>query len=194
LQESLGLTQEITMLTGGIKELLEAEKPGNSRQRLSFDAILRTTVQELLPVASSGGVGLSLLPMPALAVLGDPDQFYKALLYLLDFALVSCCTGDELLVQSAPHEGCIECTIECARHPEQDSTPETKPKGTARSYLNLLIARRVLEVAGGTVFLERTPQQFYLRLQLPMAAEVAERGPRDSVFHTADGEPLERAG
>jgi signal transduction histidine kinase len=51
LRESLDLTEEITTLAAGIRELLEVEQPSSREQRVVFDKVLQTTVRELLPVA-----------------------------------------------------------------------------------------------------------------------------------------------
>jgi signal transduction histidine kinase len=60
LRESLDLTEETTTLAAGIRELLEVEQPSSREQRVVFDKILQTTVRELLPVANSMGVGVSM--------------------------------------------------------------------------------------------------------------------------------------
>ena len=94
LRESLGLTEEITTLAAGIRELVEVEQPGDPGQRVVFDKVLQTTVRELLPVADSKGVGVSLFCAPSLLTLGDAQQFYKALFYFIDFLLSLSCKGE----------------------------------------------------------------------------------------------------
>ncbi len=148
LRESLGRTEEITVLTCGIRELLEAEEPVNDMRELAFDAMLRTTVRELLLLADKRGVGLSLLCAPSLAVVGDPDQFSKALVYLLDFALSLSCGGDEIQVQAQSDGAAVDCTLEVTGGREPTSKLSANKCGKARSYLHLLIARRIFEVAG----------------------------------------------
>jgi K+-sensing histidine kinase KdpD len=169
LRESLDLTKDITTLTAGIRELLEVEQPGSRTQTAAFDKILQTTVRELLPVADSMGVGVSMICAPALLTHGDGDRFYKALFYLIEFFLSFAHAGDELSLQASPEGDEIAFVMQLIQSLRRETgSGDSKAQGNARTYLAFLIARRVIEVEGGRVEFEPEDGQISLRARLPL--------------------------
>ena len=175
LRESLDLTKDITTLAAGIRELLEVEQPSSRTQTVAFDKILQTTVRELLPVADSMGVGVSMICAPALLVRGDGDRFYKALFYLIEFFLSFARPGDELNLQASPEGDEIAFVIQLIRRlPREIGSRDSKSQRNARTYLAFLIARRVFEVEGGRVEFEPEDGQISLRARLPLMTSALE--------------------
>jgi signal transduction histidine kinase len=170
LRDSLRLAEEITTLTGGIREMVDAERPCDHAQCVDVSALWGTTVREFLPVAASRGVSLSLLCTPSLATLGDPYQFSKAFFYLLDFVLSDASKGDELTVQAGPEGDQIEVTLDLLKSRSATTSTRDTSRPKVKSYLAFLIARRLLEVSGGGVRFQREATQSSLRVRLPQAS------------------------
>lgn len=175
LRESLRLAEEITTLAGGIREMVEAERPSEHSQRVDVSALLGTTVREFLPVAASTGVSLSLLCVPSLATRGDPYQFSKAFLYLLDFILSHSSKGDELTIQASRDGAEIDVALELTKRRALVAAIRAG-KSTAKTYLAFLIARRIIEVEGGTVRLEREGTQVSLQIRMQQDPPPGEAG------------------
>ena len=169
LRESLKLTEDITVLTNGIRELLEVEKPLLHPQRVSFDKDLQSAVRELLPLADSEGVTLSLVCAPHLVILGDPQQISTAIVYLLGFLLNLAVKGEDITVQASAEGREIGFTLELARR-APDSDPKFHMRGATRAYLRLMVARRIFEVGGGTVFVDRQSDRVTIRIRIPHIA------------------------
>jgi len=173
LRESLDLTEEITTLAAGIRELLEVEQRRSGEQRVVFDKVLQTTVRELLPVADSMGVGVSMICAPALFVHGDGDRFYKALFYMIEFFLSFSHPGDELSLQANPEGAEIVVALQLIRRLATKPGGEaSKSRRNAKTYLAFLIARRVFEVEGGRVEFEPEDGQISLHVRLPLMTPV----------------------
>jgi hypothetical protein len=183
LRESLDLTEEITTLTAGIRELFEVEQPNSCEQGVVFDKILQTTVRELLPVADGMGVSVSMFCAPALLVHGDGDRFYKALFHMIEFFLSFSHPGDELSLQANPEGADIVFALHLIRRLATESGEEaSKSRRNAKAYLAFLIARRVFELEGGGVEFESEDGQISLHVRLPLMTPVLE----DSVMEIGE--------
>lgn len=168
LRESLKLTEDITVLASGIRELIDVEQPIAQPRAVSLDKILQFSTRELMPLADAEGVGISVLCTPSLAVLGDEQQLSTAVIYLLSFLLNRSSQGGEVNVQAKRDGEEIALAFELSEGATQGSgsKPPAKP-GAARAYLRLLVARRIFEVAGGTVRVDLGSQRGSIRIRLP---------------------------
>lgn len=168
LRESLKLTEDITVLASGIRELIDVEQPIAQPRAVSLDKILQFSTRELMPLADAEGVGISVLCTPSLAVLGDEQQLSTAVIYLLSFLLNRSSQGGEVNVQAKRDGEEIALAFELSEGATQGSgsKPPAKP-GAARAYLRLLVARRIFEVAGGTVRVELNSKRGSIRIRLP---------------------------
>ena len=170
LRESLKLTEDITVLAGGIRELIEVEQPVSRPQPVRLDRILQSSIREVLPLADAQGVAVSLVCAPSLTMLGDIQQISTAIIYFLSFFLNVSSKGEEVSVQANPDAAEIALVFELSRRrgetPDSQSKIPEKP-GTAKAYLRLLVARRIFEVAGGTVYVEHGARQVAVRIRFP---------------------------
>jgi signal transduction histidine kinase len=168
LRESLKLTEDITVLACGIRELIEVEQPITQPRAVSVDKILQTSVRELMPLAHAEGVGMSLLCTPALTALGGEQQFSTAVIYLLSFVLNRARKGEELKIKAKRDGEEIALAFELSNSSAQASDTKISAKpGAARAHLRLLVARRIFEVSGGTVQIELGGSQVSIRIRLP---------------------------
>lgn len=175
LRDSLKLTEDITVLARGIRELIDVEQAPGSPSIVPFDRVLRSSVRELLPLADEQGVTLSLLCEPSLKARGDELQFFTAAMYFLSFVLNFAGKGDEVSVQATSSSGEVAVLFDSCRQDARQLEPALKigeESQTASAYLKLLIARRIFEVAGGRVHIERNASTVSVRAWLPhLAAE-----------------------
>lgn len=168
LRESLKLTEDITVLASGIRELIEVEQPIAQPRAVAFEKILRSAVRELMPLADVEGVGMSLMCVPSLIALGDEQQLSTAVIYLLSFLLNRSSKGDELNVQAKRDGEESALAFELNENGAKGSGSKLSAKpGAARAYLRLLIARRIFEVAGGTVEVDLESERASIRIRLP---------------------------
>jgi two-component system, OmpR family, sensor histidine kinase VanS len=168
LRESLKLTEDITVLASGIRELIDVEQPNAPPRAVSLDKILQFSTRELMPLADAEGVGISVLCTPSLTVLGDEKQLSTAIIYLLSFLLNRSSRGGEVNVQAKRDGEEIALAFELSESVTQGSgsKPPAQP-GAARAYLRLLVARRIFEVAGGTVRVDLDSKRGSIRIRLP---------------------------
>jgi len=168
LKESLGLAEEVAILTNGIRELLDAEKPGVETKALDLSKLAKMTFREFVPVADEKLVKFSLVCDPGLQVTGAEYQFCKALFYLLDFMLGTACKRDDLAIRVSSCASGVEILFELNEtiHSDRERT-QLKGSAAAKSYLTFLIARRIFEVEGGRLRMERTPSRLAILVELP---------------------------
>jgi signal transduction histidine kinase len=168
LRESLKLTEDITVLASGIRELIDVEQPIAQPRAVSLDKILQFSTRELMPLADAEGVGISVLCTPSLTARGDEQQLSTAIIYLLSFLLNRSSRGGEVNVQAKQDGVEIALAFELTESGTQGSgsKPPAQP-GAARAYLRLLVARRIFEVAGGTVRVDLDSKRGSIRIRLP---------------------------
>lgn len=170
LRESLALTEEITVLASGIRELIEVENPITQPGALAFDKILQSSVRELLPLADAQNVSVTLVCAPSLLIVGDAQQYSTAVVYLFGFLLSLSNRKDEITIHATSQDGDLELEFELKNHDQKvadASSTITQKAGKAKTYLRLLVARRIFEMGGGTVFVDRQPSTVAIRIRLP---------------------------
>lgn len=174
LRESLRLTEDIVVLSSGIRELLDVEQPGGSPTRVAFDRVLESSVRELLPLAEAQDIRVELTCLPSLAVLGDSQRYLAALLHFLGFLLSFAQKDDELTIRAGVEGNWVALSMLLEKREKNGTKLPSdcaESHGSAKSYLRLLIARRIFEVEGGNVFVERENQRIRLSVKLPFLQE-----------------------
>ena len=174
LRESLHLTEEIVVLSSGIRELLDVEQPSGLAERVALEKVLESSVRELLPLAEAQEIGLSLLCSGALPAQGDAQRYLGGLLYFLGFLFSFASKSDEIKVEANPGREWIGLKLVLTKADCQGSalgTTEKQKAGAARSYLRLLIARRIFEIEGGSVLVEQEKDRICLSIQVPIHPE-----------------------
>src|ERR1700756_1644481 len=96
LRESLRLTEDIVVLSTGIRELLDVEQASGTTETVAFERVLESSVRELLPLAETRGVRLALSCPSSLPVMGDSQRYLAALLHFLGFLFSFASKSDEL--------------------------------------------------------------------------------------------------
>jgi hypothetical protein len=177
LRESLRLTEDIVVLSSGIRELLDVEQPSENVGRVAFERVLESSVRELLPLAEEQEIRLILNCTSVLPVLGDSQRYLAALLYFLSFLFSFAKPSDELRVTAGVDDAWItfRMALEKAAAKVDESTWNgTDAAGSARSYLRLLIARRIFEIEGGNVSVDREKQRICLSVKLPRLQDIGQ--------------------
>ena len=167
LRESLKLTEDITVLASGIRELIDVEQPVAQPRAVLLDKVLRSSTRELMPLADTEGIGISVLCTTALTALGDEQQLSTAVIYLLSFLLNRANKGGELNVQAKQDGEEIALAFELDQSGEHSGGKPVAKAGAARAYLRLLVARRIFEMAGGTVEVDLDSRRISIRIRLP---------------------------
>jgi hypothetical protein len=170
LRDSLKLTEEITVLASGIRELIDVENPVTQPRTLAFDKILPASVRELLPLADAQKVSVTLVCAPSLLIMGDAQQYSTAIVYLFGFLLSLANRNDEITIHAMSEGSDLELEFELKSRDQKavdTSLTISQKSGKAKTYLRLLVARRIFEVGGGTVFVDRQPPQVAIRIRVP---------------------------
>jgi len=170
LRESLKLAEDITVLASGIRELIEVERPRLPPRAVAFDKVLQSSVRELLPLADSQSVRVSLVCAPSLAALGDTQALSTAIIYFFSFLLSLSSRGDDLNIRAASEGAQIVLALELRKNSieiQKPSGSRLEKPGSARAYLRLLVARRIFEVDGGSVFIEQSSSNAAILVRFP---------------------------
>lgn len=175
LRESLRLTEDIVVLSSGIRELLDVEQPSVEAHQVAFEKVLESSVRELLPLAEAQGIQLSLCCPDAIPVEGDSQRYLGGLLYFLGFLFSFASKSDEIRVEAKRNAPWVALDLVLTKGASQEGAANRPEKpGNARSYLRLLIARRIFEIGGGSVLVEQEKARIRLSVQLPLHREAGE--------------------
>ena len=175
LRESLHLTEEIVVLSAGIRELLDVEQPVGEAQPVALEKVLQSSVRELLPLAEAQGIQLSLHCSDAIPVQGDSQRYLGGLLYFLGFLFSFASKSDEIRVEARLNAPWVVLNLVLTKSDSQaNASHHSEKPGNAKSYLRLLIARRIFEIEGGSVLVEQEKESIRLAVQLPIDAEAGE--------------------
>jgi hypothetical protein len=181
LIHGLADAERVICLSGGIRELLESDDPGDNRQTVALDLYLAEGVLDLLPVAESAGVILTYTRGSTCSVFFEPRRLRQALFLLLEFALGSSRAGTAMNVQAAERDrdAILLLTISPGSSTSPGSSPpnsrpgEAAPEPEARPLvrrLGLAIARGIFEAAGGDVQVETGENCLWIEVRLPLSA------------------------
>lgn len=169
----------------------DSERPAITRKTLNLNHILRTVSEAMAVIAARHGLALveQLAPRPLL-IRGDVEYLEQAVIHILQNAIQHTPSGGSIAVCSriAGHQAVVEMTDTGAGISENDLPRifEQFYRGensqSSRGFgLGLTIVKRVAEIHGGTVEIERQPGAgTTVRLALPLA-EVEAAGNRSNV-------------
>lgn len=143
LREGLELTGRMRILMEAMRELIDTQPAGaEALEAIQFDALLRSTVEDLLPVAESHCVRLSLEKSSQLIVRFDRRALTALIFRLLESALSLTRKGCELRVTAAPEREQARLVVCWKRGPAPAHSPYS------RQELGLLLVRNGFEKAG----------------------------------------------
>jgi len=136
LREGLELTTRMRILVEAIRELADTQGcRAEKRQTVLLDELLRYTVADLLPVAETRKVRLSLASRAPLEVRGQRSHLGTLIFRFLDSALSLAQEGSDLQIEATAEQEHATITVSW----NQGSTPDHSP--FSRPELGLLIAQ-----------------------------------------------------
>jgi K+-sensing histidine kinase KdpD len=167
-----------------LRELWEAGNAQSNQQKSSLTGCLREVVADLLPVAESTRVRLSLTCSSAISSSGctvkfDASRLRQGLTHLLEFAIESCHAG--AYVKITADEDDEGAQVRVAISAVEASGAEVPNGGKAvesgewdardlKRRQGLAVAWRIFESAGGRLQAESSGDQLWLELCLPWAS------------------------
>ncbi len=166
LRRALRQAREIARLTSGIRDLVQAGDPGPRRQVLSVEDFLREIAADLQPVAESKQVRLSLRGRLDGTVSMEPQRLRQALFSLLEFALDRSRAGAVAIIEAGESESESVIRLSSTAKPDLDSSHS----------LNWVIARRMVEAAGGTLHFDVHRGKISIELRLPLVSDLSPAG------------------
>ena len=178
-QVALEQAERISRIAVGIRELLAADDPGDHRRVLALDSCLKEAVGDLLPVAESAEVRLSLNGDCPCFVLFEAERLRRAIFHLLEFVLG--CTGAGAVVNIEVKKNNGEAALALATtggerfcHESRNEDPAGDSSQAKEQELErrlwLAIASRIFQAAGGALHAQDNGERLCLQVRLPLAA------------------------
>ena len=171
LQVALAYAEKIAQLASGIRELVQADDPGDERVELLLKDCLRGAVLDMEPVAEAAQVAIEMCGPVTGKIIAEPRRLHQALFYLLEFALWSAAPGS-ILSMSTEAQGVQSLTFlnVSSKKSLLNSEAEIEAKSVALSRrLGLAIAGRIFESSGGRLQMQEDEHNLKLRFYLPLA-------------------------
>jgi signal transduction histidine kinase len=170
LRLALQHAEKIARLAGGIRELVEYGGDPTPGALVPLDKILQEGVADMLPVAESAGVRLSLGEIAAYSVRAEKQKLEQAIFYLLESAVAAAGAGGGLRVE-ARQQGEEIAVVFSAIRGTAGKTAGNEDEQLGRR-LGMAIAGRYLEAVGGRLYAEQSGNELRLHLRLPGAQAV----------------------
>jgi hypothetical protein len=179
LRESLTLSEQITELVVGIRELLEADEPPDVDPPIPLSPCLEEIVADLLPVAEYEGKNLTMSTAPGCVCIAA-HRLKQALLSLLQCALDGCARGATVTakIENAEKNGAMVLQVVTPGMQAGScigAVRDGRPGKMAelRRRLRLAIARRIFEAAGGRFQLKERAMEWRCEVRLQRAGQSA---------------------
>ena len=182
LQIALQQANSIVRFERALRELWEAGSEHQDQETLSLAVCLREVVADLLPMAESAKVKLVLASLSDCVVRVQASRLRQALAHVVEFALES--SGPEVKITAEKKDDTGQAAVvvsastlsECGAPGAKAVTGEKAPPwdGKRREWkgrLRLAIARRILEMAGGSLLAENRADGLRLELRLPSTGD-----------------------
>jgi signal transduction histidine kinase len=167
----------IVRLFRGLRELAEAAGSHQGRARVGLTDCLREAVADRPPTAGPG-VKLSVSSSSDCVVNFEASRLRQGLVHLLEFAVGSAVAGAEVSITTAEDSEGVRRTsaVSAAAVPPAEPAPDDRAAGTAESQerkqrewkrrLDFAIARRIFEVAGGSLRSENHAERLSFEVRL----------------------------
>jgi signal transduction histidine kinase len=174
-KESLHLAlthaERIAQLAGSIRELVQADDPGDEKTAIVLEDYLREAISDMQPIAAAAQVGLELCGSLGSRVVAEPRRLKQALFYWLEFALASAAAGSrvELAISQQAGQGVVTASLR-RKHISGDADETETPSQSLSRRLGLAIAGRIFETAGGGLQVQNDGQNLRSRFFLALAA------------------------
>jgi signal transduction histidine kinase len=173
LKIALQQVHSIVRIVRDLREFADAGNAQQDQQPLPLAACLRDAVADLLPVAESAKVKLSLSSGSECLVNFQASRLRQAVFHLLEFALGSAAAGAEVKITASQDDEAARVVVAVSRvtiSPVVRSAESAEWKQRAlKRRLGLAIARRIFEIANGCLRAEGGREQFWIEVCLPLA-------------------------
>lgn len=169
LRNSMALAEQISLLAGAVRELVQGDGAGKHPETLCLGDRLREAVEDCVPVASAGGVHVSQSCETNGQVLFDAEQLRQALFHLLEFMLQSTESGGDLEIETKECDG--QAVLSLTATPPHALTEADNRGSRARELwqrVRFEIARNIFAASGSTVRTEYSRQRLELRVFFPL--------------------------
>jgi two-component system OmpR family sensor kinase len=175
LRMALDQAEQIARLSTGIRELLQADDPGDNCQALPLQSYLREAVADFQPVAEARRIELVLRSAGACHVWLEPCRLRQAMFCLLESVLNASPADTAVAIEATEQGSDSVITLTWA---ERDANLRDRsavlgletPGSGPSQRLGWAIARRIVESAGGTVEGSTQPDCGRIELRLPLVA------------------------
>lgn len=173
IEAALQQAESITRVSGGIRDLLEADDPGDRVEVVGLAALVGEAILDWRPLAEAGQIRLLYENTSPCPVRFEAQRLRQALVRLFEWVWGSSSAGSTMRIEVAERNGAALLRI--ATSPTPASAVESRMECLKRR-LGLAIARRFFETAGGS--LELTGGEPVLEARLPLATDSvgADRG------------------
>jgi signal transduction histidine kinase len=173
LKIALKQLHSIVRIVRDLRELADAGNVQQDQQLLPLAGCVRDVVADLLPVAESAKVKLSFISGSDCLVNFQASRLRQGVFHLLEFTLSSAATGTEITITASEDDEAVRLVVAVSGIAV---SPVVRPAESAewkhrdvKRRLGLAIARRIFEIADGSLRTERGAEQLWLEVRLPSA-------------------------
>ncbi|HVO79397.1 MAG TPA: hypothetical protein VMT28_01625 [Terriglobales bacterium] len=175
MEAALLQAESVARLTAGIRELLEADDPGDDLQAVPLDRVLREALLDWSPAADAAEITLLARDLLPCRVRFEPQRLRQALFRLLEYVLHVAPAGATVKFDLRTHERAALLSIATApkdvsRVRDAVSADPVEAHGErVQRRLALAIARSALQAAGGSLVVNNSEEQCALEIRLVLA-------------------------
>jgi signal transduction histidine kinase len=161
-----------------LRELWESGNAPQDQEVLSLAGCLREVLADLLPVAQSARVKVSLTSASDCLVNFQASRLRQALVHLLESTVGAPAAGAEAKITAGEENHAVRVTVAIsavgssdAKARDAESTAESveRKQREFKRRLGLAIARRIFESADGSLYAEGSAERWGLEVRLPLA-------------------------
>jgi len=171
LQMALQQAKSVVFLTAAIHELVSCEASNGQQHKSDLGACAREAVDDLLPIARSADLKLSLSGRSSCQVEVEAGRLRQAVFYVIESALNHSRPGSKISISVAQDRKEAGLTVRIPAPPRKKPKVFRKPGATSiptlHRRLTLAIARHTFESASGTFQICQTQKQTILLIRLP---------------------------
>jgi len=178
LRQALAQAERLAWLASGLQELMASDDAGDDREMLELDVYVQQVVMDILPVAETAGVQISLHRSSGCCVVFEARRLRQALFHLMEYALSAVRAGTAIRVEIRQQDDEALLTLETTPGPDPRELPaadaERLDEGPGRAELarrlQLAIVRGIMAAAGGKFQLSSAGQALSFEIRLPQTS------------------------
>jgi signal transduction histidine kinase len=187
LQQSLEETHRLAEVLGTLREVLEAEDPGEDFHPVSWKHLVARVLEDVAPVARGKGLRFVIEPMVDAYVKVNPPRVDAAMRELLQHLIGRGARKGVIRIGLSVQERTASLSVcndglppDVAAPAEGSQLPASFTGALERTQLEWWILRRTIEGQGGWLEIAKiTPRSVCCRIYLPLASSEAARPSSD---------------